>query len=576
MAAATSIEAVLLLRDQMSGGLRGVNAALSTSVSRTKDVQRSMSGLIKTTNNLQNAIVGAAAAFGGFKAIKGVLDIASDFENTTLVIAGTLKAFKLAPTFTYARMQAKEVYDILNEMAAKLPGELEQYAVVFKAGLGKMIASGMTDIKKMADFSSRFAALAIANQLDAQHAGRDLMLLLAGKARITTRMFTILSEHIGMSTKEFNKLGATARRLKIDDAIRRFDDLMAAFAGGFEAKLGEVKSRLREVIRLGSEPFFEAAKYTLGEISNYLVKNKDTVVATIKLISKDFVEALGAVLKGVMWVARHAEPIYKVMKDIGYVIVGLTAASVLGKLISGFSTLLTLSEGIAVAMGMSTGGVATVLGALASAGVVAGAGYMAFKAAQDSAAQFSAGGEGDFEKQVRAQAQKDATATLTAYKTQSDVSRKAYDDMMSRIYSQSGLRPGAEITAANRAQYMGALASALKASAEEESLPVGQRTLPTARIIEALAVRAGIGTEEITKLAFKDWKPTAIKAPPMAPDGREKKVYDFRYSKFDIKQDFAEGFDPDRIAVAFATDLGRLGELKTQSAYSPLYAVGGN
>jgi hypothetical protein len=43
--------------------------------------------------------------------------------------------------------------------------------------------------------------------------------------------------------------------------------------------------------------------------------------------------------------------------------------------------------------------------------------------------------------------------------------------------------------------------------------------------------------------------------------------YDFRGSHFDIKQAFAEGFDPDRIAVAFANDLATLGETRIQSQH---------
>lgn len=44
--------------------------------------------------------------------------------------------------------------------------------------------------------------------------------------------------------------------------------------------------------------------------------------------------------------------------------------------------------------------------------------------------------------------------------------------------------------------------------------------------------------------------------------------YDFRGSRFDIKQSFAEGFDPDRIAVAFSNDLATLGERKIMSGFS--------
>lgn len=49
--------------------------------------------------------------------------------------------------------------------------------------------------------------------------------------------------------------------------------------------------------------------------------------------------------------------------------------------------------------------------------------------------------------------------------------------------------------------------------------------------------------------------------------------FDFRNSRFDIKQEFAEGFDPDRVYAAFANDVASMGERKMQSAFSPLLSV---
>ena len=64
------------------------------------------------------------------------------------------------------------------------------------------------------------------------------------------------------------------------------------------------------------------------------------------------------------------------------------------------------------------------------------------------------------------------------------------------------------------------------------------------------------------------------KAPKHAKPGEKKEDTrsninnDFRFSKFDIMQNFAEGFDPDRIAVAFSHDLGQTAEYATQSQFS--------
>lgn len=44
---------------------------------------------------------------------------------------------------------------------------------------------------------------------------------------------------------------------------------------------------------------------------------------------------------------------------------------------------------------------------------------------------------------------------------------------------------------------------------------------------------------------------------------------DFRYSRFDIRQAFSEGFSPDRVASAFAEDLAGLAENRLQSGFQP-------
>ena len=58
-----------------------------------------------------------------------------------------------------------------------------------------------------------------------------------------------------------------------------------------------------------------------------------------------------------------------------------------------------------------------------------------------------------------------------------------------------------------------------------------------------------------------------------ARGGGGKTVQDFRYSHFEIDQKFEEGFDPDRIAVAFAQDVGRIGEHRLQSSFEPAMSV---
>lgn len=54
------------------------------------------------------------------------------------------------------------------------------------------------------------------------------------------------------------------------------------------------------------------------------------------------------------------------------------------------------------------------------------------------------------------------------------------------------------------------------------------------------------------------------------PPGRPGRVVhqDFRNSRFTVDQKFAEGFDPDRVAIAFANDLAKIGDQRTTSQFA--------
>lgn len=57
----------------------------------------------------------------------------------------------------------------------------------------------------------------------------------------------------------------------------------------------------------------------------------------------------------------------------------------------------------------------------------------------------------------------------------------------------------------------------------------------------------------------------SVKDAMKKPKGGGGTTFDFRGSRFNIEQKFAEGFDPDRIATAFSRDIGELAERRTQS-----------
>lgn len=57
------------------------------------------------------------------------------------------------------------------------------------------------------------------------------------------------------------------------------------------------------------------------------------------------------------------------------------------------------------------------------------------------------------------------------------------------------------------------------------------------------------------------------------PADRAGTTNNFPDARFNITQKFAEGFDPDRIAIAFSRDVAAMGERKLQSGFSPVFGV---
>ena len=85
--------------------------------------------------------------------------------------------------------------------------------------------------------------------------------------------------------------------------------------------------------------------------------------------------------------------------------------------------------------------------------------------------------------------------------------------------------------------------------------------------------KAVLLAEQTFALGNKDATPEDLKEVHSKLSVSKPPVFNFSNSRFDIKQAFAEGFDPDRIAVAFTNDLAMLGERRLQSGLAPINAA---
>ncbi len=536
---------------------------------RHRDALRSAYELRQVSSSAAGALSGALMLAGAGTAFKQIVDLGEAYEGLMMRIAGTLQAFRMTPTFGIAQKQAEQIYSFLHKQAAKLPGEVEDYASVFAAALPKAIASGMTDIQSIADFTSRYTAVAMANMVDSAQAGRDLFEMLSGRARSDVKTFRVLQEHIGMTAADFNKLSIAARRAKIDDALQNYNDLIAEFGNTFNAKFSTMISQAKELVRVGSKPLFEAAKVTIDRINKYLEDNHDRIVQIGNYVSAQLATHFGTVEQIAKTLGDNLSDVYDYTKAAIELWIAATTVSAL-------SNLVILAEKLRDAFVVIEG-----LGLWKTLGLAGGA---KFAIPRLGAAGIGLAGAATFlySKDVASGEQTDVTKALLKAQADKFAPMQPFAAKYKKQIGYTGtFISGMEDSLMGMADYTSALADLYK----KARISPGTTGEFDPKNILLFAESLGYDPERIAKMGGFEAGAGVLSAAAGAgveagdlkktPKGRASNNYDFRFSRFDIKQEFAEGFDPDRIAVAFSTDLARLGEFRMQSAMTPTFSSGG-
>jgi len=470
-----------------------------------------------------------------------VFEAGTAYQNQIRVMAGTLTAMDAAPTFAIARDQAKKYFTTLEGLAAKLPGETSDYVTVFSQGISQALAQGERDLNRFAEMSSKFTAIAIDKGIPGgvDQAARDIVRIMQGKAIGTTYMFRMMQPLLdkvsgkSMQVADWNKM-LPAERMRLFYAA--LDKGMANMNEGAHdaiAVLGTLNSLITKIFTQGGQPLFQSALGAIETMNAFLTRNLDLINRIVGTISGKLGNLLeGVVTKTMQW-AEKLMLVADKFQDVS-----MFGDGVLGMLVE-FSIKMTPIVGQAYDL----------------------AKYMADAA--NSLIQIGLQQDLQRKKDREKEYYKKASAAFGDPKIQAWL-QKAPDRSAALLTGETA------ITRANEAVFKKWAVSGLRGGLDKESWAT------------ALQEASGIQVRpELVAKWFAEYEAGQMRTPAAggkvkgAPKGRQTTINDFRFSKFDIRQEFAEGFDPDRIAVAFASDLARLGEMKMQSAYAPLFAVRG-
>ena len=507
----------------------------------------SMSSSIMKGNILADVLMKVAtAAFDmGKNFLQSSVQLHSTIETTSIQIASSIKAFDLAPSMQSAQNMAIGTMKRIRDMAAVLPGEANEYVKVFSLALPKAIESGMRDMDQIATLTSNYAAVAKMNVVDAQQAGMDMFRILAGQAGADVAMWTRLSAHINMTAEAFNKLPAPERLSLFATAVDKAGQGIALYEETYESLSGTLMSLWAEIQEAGTADMFADVNQLLKDGIAYLTQHKQEIIGITHMIGTGIVIAL------------------KVMLGFA-VLIEKALAGIAGL----FDTIKSSVETIRDTFGMLRASVS---------GFLTEADSLTERMDNATAAARRYNEEREKDRQAEAQHRRDMVSLQK--QAEQEEGRMAERERMeaNRLhikaqdwYEALNKRMGVPEVGARAADVMKKLKAEVVSGriAREQAVQyLATRGMENMQSLFESRLK-GIPTEKGKKGRGGAKAPTPHKATP------KKDVYDFRYSKFDIRQEFAEGFDPDRIATAFASDLGRLGEMKAAAVYAPLFSGG--
>lgn len=287
----------------MAGAMRAEATAAATATSN-----------VSMLGGAWRMLAGAAAAYMGVGTLRSIVSINSEFENTQRLVAGLFTALGQAGSFTDGLVLAERTVEQINAAAAMLPGEAQDYIDVFKMSLPNVSNAIGGTIEQMTAFTNQWTAVTQSMGVAAPEAALGLNKMLAmGRATIEgdnvafRTMLPFISKvtegtrnHV-TDAKSFNKLSQSTRAeiLKQTLAMDGLRKMIENAGDSWDAQAGATKSIFQLMARQATAPLFQAMKDGLKQVNalfmdseGHLTEFGKDAVTVGKMISTHIVGAL--------------------------------------------------------------------------------------------------------------------------------------------------------------------------------------------------------------------------------------------------------------------------------------------
>lgn len=598
------VETVLTIRDinVVNVYVQAAQAAekYSAAAQKANEVGKDWGGgaMLATSMALGAIVAGATAA------TTAMVGLNSEAEKNRNKLAGDIKVYGYAQTYADGLLLADKYLQKIREDAAALPGEDSDFIRSFGIAFPAMAEKGKRSLNEMVDLSNKLTAVLVAKGVDPSQIGRDIGLMVRGRAGMDVRSFVELQSVLGgkkptITTEEWNKLKDEDRFKRLEAATSKFDDSIKAFATTWEAVSSTAMSYIKEFGRTLGAPLFEAVKRYLDTANKAFEKHKESIMLAANM-------GMTLAVQGGEWLAGRMSGVGSALIPKGYATSG--GADKLGAIFDSMATaglaVLNMMTPLAEAVSAVESALMGVLGGLAPS--LANLGEIAVSVSAKLASGFLEGATQTVNALGPALS---STASLLGddltFVTNQliigvgmivDVFVGAYGDIKMIFEALKKLMPGGDTyskwgTKVEENKVGDEMSRWWKASSAEERSKLGVEFMQAAQE-EADRYRAkfGLGHVDAVKTISNTvaaqmgeafWSSESKRAATEDAErrARGKKpptvTQDFRGSKFNIAQRFDKEFEPGRILTAIREDAATLASRRLRAGITPLFGTGG-
>lgn len=358
----------VLYRLQTGGAeqkVEGLSSSFKSLSSMADWSVKKIDGLVGSVMSMGKWALLAAGGLGVHALVQSISSLNAEAEGATIGIAGMLQAGGAFTNFQDAMGRSQELMTQMRRDAAALPGTFDDLRQVFQGGLLPGLGAGKssTEVEHLA---ARFMSVSKMLQVDSHTAGRELSMLLEGRAGAHVVMWARLQSLIGKSSKDFNAMTSAQRFEAISKAMNGFDPAIKDYEKSWDAVASTTRDTLTNFQRIATTPLFNAVKEDLYQINTWLGNNQALVVEWEMIVGNNLVHAYDRVKDSLHWIWVHHGEILSTAKHAAEG--GLVARVGLGLLGNAGGAGLARS-GLTALGGLAGGGLG--MGALLATAVIA-------------------------------------------------------------------------------------------------------------------------------------------------------------------------------------------------------------